>query len=197
MNVSYLNLNRTVLSDADVKDALESSKAVGENVVMVDLYHGTKSDEFFILVNAYGENDQYVFAFVNVAKAISNNMLASSGPSLRLISSDFKIVYSNRENEIGKSFEETIQSNYKINAGDLTEALQSITGMLASRSEPAPPRGEQFKGYDILNGHNLAGVGEYFILIASPIEFQGYNGALVTVEPEEKYPACSVRQICS
>lgn len=174
MNVAFFHSNKILVPDSEITSMLKSSKEFEEKGTKVSLYYGAQTLEFFVLIRRNGklDTDPYSFAFVNVPKIMSSSMIGLDGLSLRLISPDMKIAYSNNEDEIGENFQDAILADHKVAAKSLGENLRSLSG-------------SQFKGYDILKGHDPAGVGEYFILVAAPVDFRGYKGTLATVEPEE------------
>ncbi len=174
MHVSFFRSNETSVSKVEITAMLNSGKAFEDNGDKISLYHGTKDFKFFILIKGRGKYDAnpYAFAVVDVRNILSNSMVDLNGLSLRLISPALEIVYSNREGEIGGNFKDAILADDKLEAKGLGVNMQTVFGA-------------ESKGYEILKGYDHAGVWEYFILIAAPVEFQGYKGTLATVEPEE------------
>jgi PAS domain S-box-containing protein len=115
------------------------------------------------------------FAVIDIQKTLADNALdlKSFGYQYRIVSPDLRILYSPKREENGLDFKDVILSRNKLEARDLSEKIAAL-----SKSD--------FDGYEILRGENPAGVGEYYLLIASPLEFQGYKGILISLERENR-----------
>ncbi len=115
------------------------------------------------------------FAIIDIQKTFAENELGlnSFAGRFRLISPDFKIVFSPNQEENGLNFENVVLSKNNLETGDLSEKLLALTK-------------SNFDGYEILRGENPEGVGEYYLLIASPLEFQDYKLILVSLERENR-----------
>jgi signal transduction histidine kinase/CheY-like chemotaxis protein len=172
---THRDSDRVLITDEDVANMLRSTVSTGEGDVKLELYDKGKGAEYFILIKGRGKYEArpYVFAVLSVKQVVSSSSIYLDGLSVRLISPALKVIYSSHENEVGEDFQKVFLSSDKISAEDLRNSLRSITT-------------PNFNGYGVLKGYNQSGIGEYLVLIAAPIEFQGYNGFLAAVEPEQK-----------
>lgn len=118
---------------------------------------------------------KYVFALLDVKSLISSNVsgLNGFGAGFRMISPGMRIVYSAAKNEIGENFSDAVLKDTEIDPRSLSTKLDELSGM-------------QSGGYKILRGQSKAGMGEYFLLITTPLNFQGFRGAIASVQPEER-----------
>ncbi len=115
------------------------------------------------------------FALVDVGRILESNMreLEGSAGNLRLISPDMEILFSCFGNDVGENLQKAVLSRNTIDATDFARKLVRLST-------------NNFEGYSILKGVNNAGVGEYFVFISTPVEFNGYKGALTSIESEDK-----------
>ena len=169
---------RSASTDTLVKHLLDTTEdRIGDNGVELAATPRSDSSKYLIVVRARNRyrNNTYAFALVDVKKLISNCItdLGGFGNDLRFVSPQLKIIYSGSKAEIGKDFRDVILGNTKIDAQGLAKGLFSQSGF---RSE----------GYSILKGQTPSGMGEYYLLITTPLNFLGYKGALASIQPEER-----------
>lgn len=123
------------------------------------------------------EQNSYFFALVDVRKALSDNRetVDSQLAHVRLISEHLKVMYSFREKEVGEGFEQAVLARNMINAADLKKQVSSLSA-------------RKFEGFSIVKGENNEGIGEYFVLITTPVEFSGYRAVLASLVSEDATP---------
>ncbi len=133
--------------------------------------------KYLIIVRARNRyrNNTFAFALIDVRKLISKSIsdLGGYGAHLRLISPGLKIIFSSKHNEIGGNFSDAVLRENEIDGSELARGLSSL-----SKSN--------FEGYRILKGQTRSGMGEYYLLIATPLEVQGYKGVFASIQPEER-----------
>ncbi|HUI29180.1 MAG TPA: ATP-binding protein [Candidatus Acidoferrales bacterium] len=113
------------------------------------------------------------FAVINIPKILLENAIDTNdfGDRYRLLSRDFRIAYSPFQEEAGLDFQKVILGKKNLNADDLSEKLKALSN-------------SNFSGYEILRGKNNAGVGEYYLLITSPLKFENNEWILAWMERE-------------
>ena len=177
--ITFLKKGKFIISDSLVTSLLkESLVAVRDKEVALTFIEQTKPGfEFFALAEDSDRVDSAGcdFAVINMQKVLSDDALDMDnlGSRYRLISPNFRIAYSPNQEEKNLNFESVILMKNNMKIKDLSQELQGL-----SRSD--------FNGYEILRGENAAGVGEYYLLIASPLELHDYKWILASLEPENR-----------
>ncbi len=164
--------------DLSVEQLLDkTTEREGDNGVEITSGPQIGKQKYLIVVRGRNRKriDTYVFALIDVRKLISNSIedLAGYGEHLRLISPDLKIVFSSREDEIGEDFRDAVLRNNEVDRKVLVKRIQAFSQ-------------SQFEGYDILHGETRTGMGEYYLLMTTPLHFEGYRGFFASIQPEEK-----------
>ncbi len=154
------------------KQTVQRTGKNGVSAVVERDNHGLQS---MVTVRNRGRNGKisYAFALIDLQKVLANSIIDVNGygRDLELLTKHLNIVYSSHEDEIGEDFEDAVLSEGLIRQNDLRKDLLSLSR-------------DGYEGFRILRGENQAGVGEYFMLVTTPIQFQGYEGILASVEPE-------------
>ena len=174
--IDFLHQRKPGIPDSTISALLKGTTSLFKNSgTEVAVNRVNQKLEFLVVTKARSkyDNSPYIFALVNMQKILLSSIIDLNGyrPNLRLISPDFTVIYSAHENEIGKKFQQSVLKRNGIDAKDLDEKLRLLSET-------------QFEGYAILQGQKRAGVGEYYILTATPLDFQGFKGVLTSVERE-------------
>ncbi len=177
--VEFMHRARRASPNAAVPTILESMSghfgATGVGIVPDYDDHLLK---FLVAVEkSKGEKGSFCFALVDVRRALSSNGVDvdSQAANLRLISPALKVMYSFHEAEVGEDFEQAVLARNLIDAADLKKKVSFLSG-------------KSFEGFSILRGQDSAGVGEYFVLITTPVAFNGYRAVLASLVSEEATP---------
>ncbi len=117
----------------------------------------------------------YVFALLDFQKVLANSVIDLNGFSrnLQLLTKDLHVIYSSDPNEVGEGFQRAVLSRHLLQSDALDDVLISLSS-------------EGYEGFRLIRGEDRAGVGEYFMLVTTPIQFHGYQGILASVEPEDQ-----------
>ncbi|MCL4539851.1 MAG: ATP-binding protein [Bacteroidetes bacterium] len=176
--IEFLHGSRKTISDTTILKTLNG--IVGRNEGNgIGITSERNGHAFRLILAAKPRNNEaegkYAFALVNVRGIVQSNETELEGHSahLRLLSPDLKVLYSSYENEIGENVQRAVLARNIIDSKDLNRRL----GLLSQTD---------FEGYSILKGQDKAGIGEYFVLIMTPVEFNGYKGVLTSLESEDK-----------
>ena len=176
--VEFMHGSRKTISDTTILNALVgiARRSQGNGVGITS---ERDNHAFRLIVAARPRNDEeerrYSFALVDVRGILQNNETELEGHSahLLILSPGLKVLYSSNEGEIGKNLQNAVLTRNMIDTKDLNRRLSFLDR-------------KDFEGYSILKGQDKAGIGEYFVLIATPVEFNGYKGVLISLESEDK-----------
>ncbi len=178
MKIDLFYGTKTEGSDSLVKQLLVRSVSEAGNQG-IDIAAGPAGEDtkYLVVVRSRNRfrNSIYTFALVDLNKLMTRSFAGLSGLGLhpRLVSQELTIIYSDNKNEIGESFKYAVLKNADINAKELTGQLNSLskTGR---------------EGYRILKGQSQSGMGEFYLLITTPLDFEGYRGSFASIQPEAK-----------
>lgn len=177
--IAFLKRTTSAISDSQVTSFLnESLRTDQDRDVSLTLVNLNKPHlEFFALVRSSAgiDSNRCDFAIIDIEKNLADDALDLNSPGCRyrLVSPDLQIVYSPKQDETGLNFQDAILGKNNLETKDLSAKLGAL-----SRSN--------FDGYEILRGENKLGVGEYYLLVSSPLEFQDYKWILVSLERENR-----------
>lgn len=176
--ISLIYGDRSTSDDTLVSELLLKSKRSGGNQgIRITMGPPSDSLKYLLVVGTRDRNGNRAYAFALVDL---NNLMARSFSGLngfgiqpRLVSQELTIIYSGNKNEIGESFKYAVLKNAEISSKELTAELGALskTGRF---------------GYRILKGQSKAGMGEYYLLITTPLNFEGYRGSFASIQPEDK-----------
>ncbi len=155
----------------------ETQQESNDNGIEITSGRSGKNLQYLVVVRSQSRYrvSKYMFALLDVTRLISSNVsgLNDFGARFQMVSPDLRIIYSTQKDEIGESFRNAVLTDTEINPRSLSTRLAELSGM-------------RFEGYKILRGQSKAGMGEYFLLISTPLNFQGFRGAIAFIQPEEK-----------
>ena len=138
---------------------------------------GVSGPELVILTKneESGNSKRWHFGIVNIEKTLLENVLDTNDFRYRykLLSPSLVTVYSSEQNEIGVNFEDVMLGKNHFREGELSSKIAEL-------------RTSAFDGYEILRGANRGGVGEYYILVTSPLEIQNNKWILASLEREDR-----------
>lgn len=176
--IEMLYGTRSAATDSLIAGLLDKTTSrVNDNGIEITVGPSRDPLKYLVVVRSrnLSRNSMYAFALVDVNSLISNSIqgLDDFGVHFRLVSPDMKILYSGKKDEIGENFKYAILHNTEIDAKDLAARLHTLS-MIG------------YEGYRILKGESRAGMGEYYVLITTPLNFHGYRGVFASIQPEEK-----------
>jgi PAS domain S-box-containing protein len=177
--ITFLKKRRSIISDSLMTSLLREGliAAQDKDVTLRPIEQSKPSFEFFALARDNNDVDSAGcdFAVIDIQETLLNESLDmdSLAGCYRLISPNFTIAYSPRQEEEDLSFQSVISKRNNLEMKDLSQKLEAL-----SKSD--------FGGYEILRGENPAGVNEYYLLIASPLEFHNYKWIFVSLERENR-----------
>jgi PAS domain S-box-containing protein len=174
--IAFLTGKDSAISGSQLKSLLDEGLVTqrDQDIVLNVVGHGTSDPEFFML--ARGNNGTRTtrcdFAVINLKADLMKDFPENRS---RLIAPDFRIAYSSDEREKGLNFQMKILGESNFDVAEFGRKLD-----LLGRSG--------FEGYEILKGEDVAGAGQYYVLISSPLEFQGEKWILMSLEREDRIP---------
>ncbi len=176
--IGLLYGQRSASIDTLIKQLLDTMEdRVDDNGIEMVASPGSDSSKYLVIVRARNRNrnNAYAFALVNIKRLVSSSVadLGDYGGRLRLVSPDLTIIYSNKEAEIGEDFRNAVLQSTDIDGKDFRRRLLALSET-------------RYEGYDILKGQTRSGMSEYYVLITTPLIFQGYRGVLASIQPEGK-----------
>ncbi len=177
--VTFIRKRKPSISDLQILSVLKESlsKTLNSGLGLTVISQNEGRPEFLMLTKGRTNSDstQCDFAVIDIQEALSVNAVGmnSTGFRYELLSPDFKISYSPQQSEIGSNFQSLILEKNNLAVNDLSGKLDALSKL-------------NFDGYEIVRGENRSGVGEYYILVTSPIEFQNYKWILVSLDREER-----------
>ncbi len=169
---------KSAMTDTLVKQLLMTTQ-IRANDNGVELAVSPQSDnlKYLIVVRARNryKNSTYAFALVDVNRMISSCIadLTDYAADLALVSPDLRIIYSSDKTEIGEDFLNAALKHGDIDGRDLAGKLDALSQA-------------DFEGFKILRGQASSGMGEYYLLVTTPLIFQGYRGVFASIQPEGK-----------
>lgn len=178
--IEFLHRASWAVPNTTIPKMLQSmSGHFGPSGVGITPEHENHLLKFLIAVRSRDKSEQgsYYFALVDVRRALSGNGVDvdSQAANLRLISPALKVIYSFHEKEVGEDFRHVVLERNIIDAADLNEKVSHLSG-------------RNFEGFSILRGQDSAGIGEYFVLITTPVAFNGYRAVLASLVSEDATP---------
>ncbi|HEY9164820.1 MAG TPA: ATP-binding protein [Candidatus Kryptonia bacterium] len=174
--INFIQRRDNVASEREVSGILNSpGEKFTENGVAIVPTQSGRNLEFFVAIktrNGSAENS-CVFAFVKLEEVLANSLvgLEDYGQNFRVVSTDFSVVFSTRQQEIGKSLREVVLSQMPVQAGDFDGRFLDL-------------QRKHLEGFEVLSGMTRPGVGEYYVLTSTPLEFSGYECYFTAVDRE-------------
>ncbi len=175
--ITFLRKSRLVVSDSMITSLLKENQFQDRDVSIAVVKDNKPGLEFFALVKGKSSSDSIKsdFALISIQKTTLGNALSidSIDSYSALVSLGYAAVYSPTDKDISENFRRIILSKNNLDMNELSSNLGAL-----SKSN--------FEGYEILRGENPAGVGEYYLLVTSPLEFENYEWILTSLEREDR-----------